>query len=405
MQQTKNRLIMANKLIVSLSPHAHGTDSVERNMYGVIIALLPALLVSFLYFGIGSAIVCASSVIACVFFEWAISKYILKRDGHSITDGSAVITGLLLGMNLPSNLPVWIIVIGALVAIGIGKMTFGGLGNNPFNPALVGRCFLLISFPAQMTSWPLIGQLGKYTDATTGATPLSIMKTAIKSGDSSVLDKLPHVYIHKDTSITGAAYDALRVAITYPVSTTTNSTIIFGKTAENGITDPYTTKAIITEGAFTYGNIPSNYYTNQLVRTFDNKNGGRATSDTTIIDTNKILFTIPANTRMLVNLKIWLEGGDTECTNSIASTYLDVLFEYGCANELSAAPDVSGVSSNHTITGLTTAMEWSTVNDNSATWTRVTDASQTFTDYSSLYVRIAEDVGVTPESYATLVTF
>jgi electron transport complex protein RnfD len=191
MQQTKNRLIMANKLIVSLSPHAHGTDSVERNMYGVIIALLPALLVSFLYFGIGSAIVCASSVIACVFFEWAISKYILKRDGHSITDGSAVITGLLLGMNLPSNLPVWIIVIGALVAIGIGKMTFGGLGNNPFNPALVGRCFLLISFPAQMTSWPLIGQLGKYTDATTGATPLSIMKTAIKSGDSSVLDKLP----------------------------------------------------------------------------------------------------------------------------------------------------------------------------------------------------------------------
>ena len=182
---------MANKLIVSLSPHAHGTDSVKRNLYGVIIALLPALLVSFLYFGIGSAIVCASSVIACVFFEWAISKYILKRDGHSITDGSAVITGLLLGMNLPSNLPVWIIVIGALVAIGIGKMTFGGLGNNPFNPALVGRCFLLISFPAQMTSWPLIGQLGKYTDATTGATPLSIMKTAIKSGDSSVLDKLP----------------------------------------------------------------------------------------------------------------------------------------------------------------------------------------------------------------------
>ena len=214
-----------------------------------------------------------------------------------------------------------------------------------------------------------------------------------------------HVYIHKDTSITGAAYDALRVAITYPVSTTTNSTIIFGKTAENGITDPYTTKAIITEGAFTYGNIPSNYYTNQLVRTFDNKNGGRATSDTTIIDTNKILFTIPANTRMLVNLKIWLEGGDTECTNSIASTYLDVLFKFGSANELLAAPDVSGVSSNHTITGLTTAMEWSTVNDNSATWTRVTDASQAFTDYTSLYVRIAEDVGVTPESYATLVTF
>lgn len=179
-----------SKLIVSLSPHAHGSDSVERNMYGVIIALVPALLVSFLYFGIGSAIVCASSVAACVFFEWAITKYIMKKE-PSVTDGSAILTGLLLGFNLPSNLPVWIIIIGALVAIGIGKMTFGGLGCNPFNPALVGRCFLLVSFPAQMTSWPVAGQLTKYVDAQTGATPLSIMKDAIKSGDASVLDKLP----------------------------------------------------------------------------------------------------------------------------------------------------------------------------------------------------------------------
>ena len=179
-----------SKLIVSLSPHAHGSDTVERNMYGVIIALVPALLVSFFYFGLGSAIVCASSVAACVFFEWAITKFIMKRE-PSISDGSAILTGLLLGFNLPSNLPIWIIVIGALVAIGIGKMTFGGLGCNPFNPALVGRCFLLVSFPAQMTSWPLVGQLTKYTDATTGATPLSVMKEAVKTGDPSVLDKLP----------------------------------------------------------------------------------------------------------------------------------------------------------------------------------------------------------------------
>lgn len=179
-----------SKLIVSLSPHAHGSDSVERNMYGVIIALVPALLVSFLYFGLGSAVVCASSVAACVFFEWAITKYIMKRE-TSVCDGSAILTGLLLGFNLPSNLPVWIILIGALVAIGIGKMTFGGLGCNPFNPALVGRCFLLVSFPAQMTSWPVAGQVAKYVDAQTGATPLSIMKEAIKSGDASVLDKLP----------------------------------------------------------------------------------------------------------------------------------------------------------------------------------------------------------------------
>ena len=179
-----------SKFIVSLSPHAHGNDSVERNMYGVIIALVPALLVSFFYFGIGSAIVCAVSVAACVFFEWAITKYLLHKE-PTLTDGSAILTGLLLGFNLPSNLPLWIIIIGALVAIGIGKMTFGGLGCNPFNPALVGRCFLLVSFPAQMTTWPVVGQLTSYADAATGATPLSIMKTAIKTGDASVLDNLP----------------------------------------------------------------------------------------------------------------------------------------------------------------------------------------------------------------------
>ena len=179
-----------SKFIVSLSPHAHGSDTVERNMYGVIIALVPALLVSFLYFGLGSLVVCAASVAACVFFEWAISKYIMGRK-PTITDGSAILTGLLLGFNLPSNLPIWIILIGALVAIGIGKMTFGGLGCNPFNPALVGRCFLLVSFPAQMTSWPVIGQLTSYADATTGATPLSLMKMAIKTGDASVLNQMP----------------------------------------------------------------------------------------------------------------------------------------------------------------------------------------------------------------------
>ena len=179
------------KLIVSLSPHAHGNDSVEKNMYGVIIALVPALLVSLFYFGIGSAIVLATSVLACVFFEWAITKYMLGKEKTTICDGSAILTGLLLGFNLPSNLPIWIIIIGALVAIGIGKMTFGGLGNNPFNPALVGRCFLLVSFPAQMTSWPVAGQLGSYLDAETGATPLAIMKMAIKEGNPDLLADLP----------------------------------------------------------------------------------------------------------------------------------------------------------------------------------------------------------------------
>ena len=132
---------MENKLIVSLSPHVHSGDSIQKNMYGVLIALIPALIVSFIYFGLGAAIVTVTSVAACVFFEWAITKFILKKEKTTICDGSAIITGILLAFNLPSNLPVWIIIIGALVAIGVGKMSFGGLGNNPFNPALVGRSF------------------------------------------------------------------------------------------------------------------------------------------------------------------------------------------------------------------------------------------------------------------------
>ena len=179
------------KLIVSLSPHAHGTDTVERNMYGVIIALIPALLVSFYFFGMGSAVVLATSVAACVLLEWAINKFMLKNPRNTVLDGSAVLTGLLLGFNLPSNLPIWIILIGAIFAIGFAKMPFGGLGNNLFNPALVGRAALLVAFPAQMTTWPKVGQLGSYLDAETGATPLALMKEAIKTGDASVLDRLP----------------------------------------------------------------------------------------------------------------------------------------------------------------------------------------------------------------------
>ena len=179
------------KPIISLSPHVHGGDSVQKNMYGVCIALVPALIVSLWFFGLGAAIVLATSVVSCVFFEWAITKFILGRNTCTILDGSAILTGLLLGFNLPSNLPIWIIIIGALFAIGVGKMTFGGLGQNPFNPALVGRVFLLISFPVQMTTWPEVHQTFAYTDATTAATPLSIMQEAISSGDPTVLSKLP----------------------------------------------------------------------------------------------------------------------------------------------------------------------------------------------------------------------
>ncbi|HJD53349.1 MAG TPA: RnfABCDGE type electron transport complex subunit D [Candidatus Avibacteroides avistercoris] len=185
---------MDRNLTVSLSPHIHSGDSVRKNMYGVIIALIPALLWSLYKFGVGALIVTVTSVLSCLLFEWAITKYLLRRPKVTISDGSAIITGLLLAFNLPSNLPVWIVVTGALVAIGVGKMTFGGLGRNPFNPALVGRVFLLISFPAQMTTWPQPGQLTSYfdavTDASTAATPLSVMKMAVQ-GDTSRLAELP----------------------------------------------------------------------------------------------------------------------------------------------------------------------------------------------------------------------
>ena len=167
-----------NKLIVSPSPHASGRESVPSLMYGVIISLLPALGVSVFYFGIGMVIVTTVSVLSCILFEYLIQKFILKaRPTH--LDGSAILTGLLLAFCLPANLPFWTVMIGALVAIGIGKMTFGGLGNNIFNPALVGRVFLFISFPVAMTSWPEPGQWLIYTDALTGATPLGLMKEGL----------------------------------------------------------------------------------------------------------------------------------------------------------------------------------------------------------------------------------
>lgn len=178
--------------IVSPAPHAHSGDSVRRNMLLVILALLPAYAVSVLEFGWGALITAAISVAACVLTEWLVSRFLLKEQRLSIGDLSAVLTGLLLAFNLPSNIDWWIVLIGAVVATGVGKMTFGGLGQNPFNPALVGRVFLLVSFPAQMTTWPLAkGFETSYVDAQTGATPLYYLKHMMKTGDLSVMDQLP----------------------------------------------------------------------------------------------------------------------------------------------------------------------------------------------------------------------
>ncbi|MGQ1784734.1 MULTISPECIES: RnfABCDGE type electron transport complex subunit D [unclassified Saccharicrinis] len=180
-------------LTISPSPHIHSGDSVKKNMYGVIIALVPALLISFYNFGLGAVVVSVTAVVACMVFEHVIQVFLMKRE-TTVWDGSAMITGLLLAFNIPSNLPIHIIIIGALVSIGIGKMSFGGLGNNPFNPALVGRVFLLISYPVQMTSWPVPKRIPfTYTDVTTGATPLSVMKEALAKGElpTNVLNEIP----------------------------------------------------------------------------------------------------------------------------------------------------------------------------------------------------------------------
>jgi len=180
-------------LNIAPSPHAHSKESTRKLMTDVVIALIPAFIVSVFYFGIGALIVTATSVISCLLFEYLIQRFVLKKP-VSITDGSALVTGILLAFNLPSNIPVLIIVIGSFVSIAIAKMTFGGLGNNPFNPALVGRVFMLISFPVQMTIWPVPKGLGTgYLDAVTGATPLAILKEGLASGQSlpEIMEKLP----------------------------------------------------------------------------------------------------------------------------------------------------------------------------------------------------------------------
>ena len=212
---------MSKVLNISPAPHIFGKDTTRSIMLDVILALTPALAASVYFFGYGAIIVTLTSVISCLVFEYLIQKFILKGP-VTITDGSAIVTGLLLAFNLPSNLPVFIIIIGSLVSIGIAKMTFGGLGNNPFNPALVGRIFLLISFPVQMTTWPVpSGFSTGYADAITGATPLALMKEGLKNGESvsKLMDQIPsHMqmfYGHMGGSMGEVAAAALLLGLIY----------------------------------------------------------------------------------------------------------------------------------------------------------------------------------------------
>lgn len=158
-------------MLVSPSPHIHANVSTRSLMHDVIIALTSAIVVSVLFYGWSELLILAVSVASCVLLEWAITKYMLKAPS-TIGDMSAVVTGLLLAMNLPSTTPWWVVFIGALVSIGVAKMTFGGIGQNPFNPAITGRVFLLISFPTYMTDWTVPQGFIHSSDAVSGATLL-----------------------------------------------------------------------------------------------------------------------------------------------------------------------------------------------------------------------------------------
>jgi len=160
---------MKIKLTVSSSPHVHAGMTTHAIMRDVLIALLPATLVGIYYFGLRAAIICIVSTGASVFFEWGFRK-ILKRK-NTISDLSAAVTGLLIALNVPPALPIWMVVIGDLIAIVVAKQFFGGLGENFVNPALAARIILMTSFPKEMNTFvtPI--------DAVTTATPLSLAGT------------------------------------------------------------------------------------------------------------------------------------------------------------------------------------------------------------------------------------
>jgi len=147
---------MSTSFVVSLSPHVRTKSSIASIMWTVVLAMVPALLAGLWMFGISAALVVAVATGVAVVTEWFITRFMLKQPSR-ISDGSAVITGMLLGMNIPAGTPLWQVVAGSVFAIAIGKMAFGGLGHNPFNPALVGRAFMLTSFPADLTAWPAPG--------------------------------------------------------------------------------------------------------------------------------------------------------------------------------------------------------------------------------------------------------
>ncbi len=188
MQRAKE--VKNNKnLVVSVSPHLRGKMTTMRIMWETILSLSPAAMVGIYIFGVAAASVILTGIISAILTEALIQKFCRKK--VTISDGSAALTGMLLALTLPPGLPLWMAGIGGVIAISLGKQVFGGLGKNPFNPALVGRAILVISFPEQMTTWrkPTPGIFN--VDAVSAATPLGILKeegAATAIAEVSLLD-------------------------------------------------------------------------------------------------------------------------------------------------------------------------------------------------------------------------
>ncbi len=177
---------MENKLILSSSPHVHSGESIAKTMHTVIMTLFPASLVGIYYFGLPALMVLVLAIVSCLAVEAAAQKAMKKK--ITIYDGSAALTGILLAMNLPPSSPWWLVVLGSVIAVGMGKQIYGGLGYNPFNPALVARVVLLISFPVQMTTWTEPKPILSGGDAVTGATPLGLLKDGLmKDGNINAI--------------------------------------------------------------------------------------------------------------------------------------------------------------------------------------------------------------------------
>lgn len=172
------------QLVVALPPHDRAGVTVSRIMWTVALALLPTTIAGVVFYGIRPLLLTVVAVVVAAGVEHLVVRYMFRRETTTVHDGSAVVTGMLLAFNVPASLPFWQMAVGAFVAVGIGKMAFGGLGNNPFNPALVGRAFLLISFPVDMTTWPVPGaaRLSMDLSGVTGATPLALVKDAGAAG-------------------------------------------------------------------------------------------------------------------------------------------------------------------------------------------------------------------------------